>query len=492
MTNPKLTKLVGSSAALVYEVIVAHGAGAGCQVPHKTIAEATGLSVRTVRTCLSKLRDQGLLIWEQQLVEGCLQANVYRVVNQETTNSPAAAVAVPTASSAVPPRFPTCSIEVLSTSTNKEIDRSSLSGSPGSAALRAAPGSGTESKGKKREDESLDPVVLAPQPLTLWPKGSARKSALKPRAFSETFAEVGFLVAYFEAHILPRENAARQEKGWKTLDRMTASRREGWRQSALELVTEYNLAAIVEIIDWVFATRDGQLPASAVEKKRDLKLTRLRQIHRGWDALVEAMAAHAPVTAQVIHQVDVKRPPVTHTFDEAQVDDLVELFREFRSGVVAGMGRDTEVSDARARSWAETFRIMLARYSVDDIKAVIEALRECPEDVDQGRYSNAYDLNRPAEWEILRGLVDVHDSIKAGEAARPHVVPALGADPDDWHDDDDDDDWGVTRRRFRRTDPDRGPGGSPVFGVPSLGRRATDIGSPEWIARRRARYLEQR
>ena len=423
MTNPKLTKLVGSSAALVYEVIVAHGAGAGCQVPHKTIAEATGLSVRTVRTCLSKLRDQGLLIWEQQLVEGCLQANVYRVVNQETTNSPAAAVAVPTASSAVPSRFPTCSIEVLSTSTNKEIDRSSLSGSPGSAALRAAPGSGTESKGKKREDESLDPVVLAPQPLTLWPKGSARKSALKPRAFSETFAEVGFLVAYFEAHILPRENAARQEKGWKTLDRMTASRREGWRQSALELVTEYNLAAIVEIIDWVFATRDGQLPASAVEKERDLKLTRLRQIQRGWDALVEAMAAaRVPVTAQKMHQDDVKVLPVTHTVDQSQVDDLVELFREFRSGVVAGMERDTDISDARARSWAKTFMIMLAKYSFDEIKAVIEALRECPEDVDQGRYSNAYDLNRSDEWEILRGLVRLHELIKSEKSARPCVA----------------------------------------------------------------------
>ena len=194
-------------------------------------------------------------------------------------------------------------------------------------------------------------------------------------------------MAYFEAHILPRENAARQEKGWKTLDRMTASRREGWRQSALELVTEYNLAAIVEIIDWVFATRDGQLPASAVEKERDLKLTRLRQIQRGWDALVEAMAAaRVPVTAQKMHQDDVKVLPVTHTFDQSQVDDLVELFREFRSGVVAGMGRDTDISDARARSWAKTFMIMLAKYSFDDIKAVIEALRECPEDVDQGRY----------------------------------------------------------------------------------------------------------
>lgn len=148
MNNPKLTKLVGSSAALVYEVIIAHGAGAGCQVPHKTIAEATGLSVRTVRTCLSKLRDQGLLIWEQQLVEGCLQANVYQVVNRETTNTPAAAVAVPTASSAVPPRFPTSSIEVLSTSTSTyKTDTYSPSEGPGSAALRAAPGEWHRVKG---------------------------------------------------------------------------------------------------------------------------------------------------------------------------------------------------------------------------------------------------------------------------------------------------------------------------------------------------------
>ena len=492
MNNPKLTKLVGPSAALVYEVIIAHGAGAGCQVSHKTVAEATGLSVRTVRTCLSKLRDQGLLIWEQQLVEGCLQANVYRVLNQETINSPAAAVAVPTASSAVPPRFPSSSTEVLSTSTyKKEIDRSSLSASAGSAALRAAPGRWTEPKDEKREDdkESLDPVLLAPQPLTLWPKGSVRKSALKPRAFSETFAEVGFLVAYFEAHILPRENAARQEKGWKTLDRMTASRLEGWRLSALELVTEYNLADIVEIIDWVFVTRDGQLPASAVEKKRDLKLTRLRQIQRGWDALVEAMAARAPVTAQVIHQVDVKRLPATHTFDESQVDDLVELFREYRSGVFAGGGRDTHIPEARTRSWATTFRIMLAKYSFDEIKAVIEALRECPEDVDQGRYSNAYDLNRSDEWEILRGLVRLHELIKSEKSARPCVARATPmAASDDWLDDD----WGVTRRRFRRTDSASGPGGSPVGANSSPGRRATDFSSPETIARRRARYLDPR
>lgn len=485
MTDPKLIKMVGSSAALVYEVITANGAGAGCQVPHKTIAEATGLSVRTVRTCLSKLRDQGLLTWEQQLVEGCLQANVYRVVNQETTNSPAAAVAVPTASFAVPPWFPTSSVEVLSTNTyKKEIDRSSPSEGSGSAALRAAPGSGTKPEGEKREDdeESLGPVLLAPQPLTLWPKGSARKSALKPRGWSETFAEVGFLVAYFEAHILPRENAARQEKGWKTLDRMTATRREGWRLSALELVTEHNLAEIVEIIHWVFATRDGQLPASAVEKNRDLKLTRLRQIHRGWDALVEAMAAHVPVTAQVIHQVDVKRLPVTHTFDQSQVDDLVELFRDFRSRVVTGSGRDTDITDARTRSWSNTFTIMLAKYSFDDITAVIEALRECPEDVDQGRYLNAYDLNRPGEWEILLGLVDVHESSKAEESARPGVARAPVAASDDWLDDDDD--WGVTRRRFRRTDPGNDPGGDS-----SPGRRATDFSSPESVARRRARYL---
>jgi hypothetical protein len=71
--------------------------------------------------------------------------------------------------------------------------------------------------------------------------------------------------------------------------------------------------------------------------------------------------------------------------------------------------KDTDISEYRARNWAKTFRIMLAKYSFGDIKAVIEAVRECPDDVDQPRYRDAYDLNRPGEWEILQGLVKCHE-----------------------------------------------------------------------------------
>ena len=278
-------------------------------------------------------------------------------------------------------------------------------------------------------------------------------------------------------------NAEYAEKGWKTKESVVANRLSGWRETAFELVIDHPLEEVIAIIDWVFATRDGQLPASAVEKKRDLKLTRLRQIQRGWDALVEAIAAPVAATAPAIRKVDVNDRPVTHIASQSQVDDLVELFRDFRSRVVSGSGRDTDITDARALSWAKTFRIMLAQHSFDDIKAVIDAVRECPEDVDQRRYSNAYDLNRPGEWEILQGLVGVHESVKANKFARSSMGSAPKAeDSDDRLDDDDD--WGVTRRRFRRTDPDNDPGGDS-----SPGRPATDFSSPESIARRRARYL---
>jgi hypothetical protein len=126
---------------------------------------------------------------------------------------------------------------------------------------------------------------------------------------------------------------------------------------------------------------------------------------------------------------------------------------------------------------------MLAKHSFDDIKAVIEALRESPGDIDQRRYRDAYDLNRPGEWEILQGIVGVHESVKANKFAGSSMASAPKAE----HSDDrldDDDDWGATRRRNRRTDPDDDPGGDS-----SPGRRATDFCSPESIARRRARYL---
>jgi|SRR5580692_485518 hypothetical protein len=95
---------------------------------------------------------------------------------------------------------------------------------------------------------------------------------------------------------------------------------------------------------------------------------------------------------------------------------------------------------------------MLAKDSFDDIKAVIDAVRECPEKVDQARYRNAYDLNRPGEWEILQGLVAIHKLVKAKQAAHPQVVPAPKADDDDWLDEDDDD-WRPLCPTSSRNDP---------------------------------------
>jgi hypothetical protein len=56
-----------------------------------------------------------------------------------------------------------------------------------------------------------------------------------------------------------------------------------WRR--LRLVLNRPLAEIVETVDWVFITCDEYLPESAVNRKNDQKLTRLRQILNSYDAL---------------------------------------------------------------------------------------------------------------------------------------------------------------------------------------------------------------
>src|SRR5271163_1261085 len=152
--------MVGRSAAAVYRFLLNSGAGNGCQVPHKTIADHTGISLPTLRRCLPKLRDAGLVEWEQQVVEGGLQANHYRVVTPERVNTPAVKMTVPIISLIAPPRIPSSNKEVPSTSAStKEVSTSTPSSdSSGSAALRAAPGGGKEPEA----EEWLGPVLLAP------------------------------------------------------------------------------------------------------------------------------------------------------------------------------------------------------------------------------------------------------------------------------------------------------------------------------------------
>ncbi|MCV7351101.1 hypothetical protein [Mycobacterium parmense] len=266
------------------------------------------------------------------------------------------------------------------------------------------------------------------------------------------------MVTYFHGFVLPRHNAERAAKSWKAVDSVGPRRLGQWHRSAVELVLDHPLVDVVKIVDWIFVRCDGYLPESAVEKEKDRKLTRLRQILNSYDALREAMAGISPVPVKPMKR---REPP-----DEAVIDGLVAQFAEFR----AALG-DRRVSDARKASWAKTFRIMLRKHSHDEIKAVLEAVRECPEYVDQRRYKDAYDFNRrPEEWTRLQGHVLNHELMKASRAAKPQVVvPSAKADDDDWRDEDDD--W----RSWRSSGPR--PGG-----------QAIDFSSPENIELRRLRY----
>lgn len=464
--DPGVLAAVGMKAATVLAVLVANDMGEGAQLTHKEIVQGAGIPYRTTRRCLDKLRDAGLLTWEAQYRDDGQQANLYQIptgtLPAEGNPDPCPHVGGPLSKSGQPIGTPSISLD---THPKESLDVCDLPSGAGaqSAALRAASVAAVGPE-EFSAGQRLHAWPHAGEPLPFptrssGPGGSGRKWA----RLSETCRQADWLVTYFHGFALPRLNAEREAKDWKTVDSVDQKRLAKWHESAVKLVQDHPLAEVVEIVDWVFVSCQGYLPESAVEKSKDRKLTRLRQVLNSYDALLEAMTAGIPPAP--VKPMKRREPP-----DEAVIDELVAQFAEFR----AALG-DRRVPDGRRASWAKTFRIMLWKHSLDDIKAVLEALHECPEHVDQWRYKNAYDLNRnPEEWARLQGYVEIHRIIKARKAAQPQVVvPSAKADDDDWRDEDDD--W---RPRLSSS--------------PRPGGQASDFSSPENIKLRRLRYAARK
>ncbi len=281
-----------------------------------------------------------------------------------------------------------------------------------------------------------------------------------------------WLTTYFHSLALDRQNVENKAAGRKVQPSISEGRLEKFHQSAIELLLHHPLAEVVEVIDWVYIDCNGYLPQSLVDRNKDHKLTRLRQILNCYEGLREAMTTGIPRPSD-------QQPKKV---DPTEVDELMAAFTEFR----ASHG-DLDISEFRLNNWRKTFRIMLRKYPVQDIKAVIAAIRGMPDYIDQGRYRNAYALNRPGEWEDLREVVKTHELIKTTEAAQPQVVPSRKADADDWVDEDD-------ARRPGRPQSSRN---DPWETYPNRPRRAKDpqhrgqaitFSDPERIKLRRLRY----
>jgi hypothetical protein len=86
---------------------------------------------------------------------------------------------------------------------------------------------------------------------------------------------------------------------------------------------------------------------------------------------------------------------------ESKVTELVSLFTDFRTAC-----GDRAITDFRTWGWAKTFRIMLAKYSSEDLKAGIVALRACRHRVDVNRYFDAFHLKQ--EWHQVLGVIELH------------------------------------------------------------------------------------
>jgi hypothetical protein len=271
------------------------------------------------------------------------------------------------------------------------------------------------------------------------------------------------------------------KRGWKWSDKGLG---EKWHskaeESAVKLLRYNPLAEVIETIDFIFGPWGGYLPPSVTNRQggsllknkhgkelthENLKVTRLELLYQGYDSIREHML-NPDITAGPEHDMAAAKPkPSGGKPQQSHIDELVADFTEFRSHL-----GDRNSAEARLANWAKTFRIMLGKYPFEDIKAVIAAIRGCPEYVDQRRYHSAYDLNRPGEWERLQGYVQIYELIKAKKAAQPAVVPSPPkADEGGWFDEYGD--W--------RPNPRPGPR-----------RTSTDFCSPEAIEARRARYRE--
>jgi hypothetical protein len=268
----------------------------------------------------------------------------------------------------------------------------------------------------------------------------------------DMYRHAEWLVIYFEGPVLDRENSERRAKHWKTITSIGEKRRRAWLESALSLVMDHPLAEITETVDWIFEKCKGWLPASIQDEQlrnKDRKVTRLRLIFNYYADIRKAMATGngdilVPAPQQRRKGAGQQQPK------QSEVDELVAQFAEFRSSI-----GDRHISEFRIANWAKSFRILLVKHPFDDIKAVIETIRDGAEIIDQQRYHDAYDLNsRAGEWKFLMSMVPLRELIKAEKPAEPQVVGAPGAD-DHRRYEAGDDDWYPTRARYDEDDDDR-------------------------------------
>jgi hypothetical protein len=447
------------------------------------LAKMTGQSVRTVQYAIKELEAVPVIkVAERRDQNRGLISNSYMLLDQSEGGAPVA----PSAESAPPPGFPCIYISPTTSllpTTKKETGTQIHIPDTPQPSEQSEPLRG--SLGIPASRIGLDSCLTTPnRPGS--PEGA--RNGHKPATYAATRKpgtslwefcdQADQLVAHFEQPVVERQKADYAKRGWTWRGTNLDERREAWREAAIKLLERHSFTEVVETIDYVFGPWNGYLPSSVTArdgrslktdkngrdlKHDDLKVTRLQLIRQGYESIRDHMTDPDMAVEPEHHVAADPKPAGRKPVQQCQVDELMADFTEFR----ASLG-DRDVDEFRLNNWAKTFRIMLGKRSFEDIKAVIAAIRGCPEYVDQGRYRSAYALNRHGEWKRLQGYVQLYELIKAKKAAQPQVVP-----PPKAHDDQYDDEWRPTPRR-------------------TSGPRLTssDMSSWESIERRRARYRE--
>jgi hypothetical protein len=440
-----IVRQVGAQAFVVYAALAEQADHKGIvRVSRDDLAKTVGVGISTVKRCRKVLIEAGLIKVEQS--DG--QENAYRLIGNPVQNDPGQNDRA--VQNEPGPGFPVITNTCLSPSTSllkEEIEIVQIPETrptPHQSGALRAPLSASDCQ----TDSGLSPTHHDHAPRAAGAHNGRKPVSVdqisrKPgRSWQDFINDAETLVAHFERPVIERTKAEYARRGHTWRGKGLDKRRESWQQDAIQLLEHHPIAEVIETVDFVFGTWEGYLPTSVTGKLGkpltvdkwgrplthdvDLKVTRLRLIRMGYDSIRDHMA-HPEITAE--RKIPAAPKPKPKKVRQADVDDLLAQFTDFRAS--AG---DRHVDDHRKANWADTFRVMLRQYSADDIKAVIAAVRACPEYVDQGRYRNAYALNRPGEWENLQGTVELHRLKQKHEAANP--VRRRAYDPDAWRDGD--------------------------------------------------------
>jgi hypothetical protein len=405
---------VGPLAAAVFDVLAHYDVGDdGVEIAAGELASESGVSPKTAQRMTAKLREVGVLKWEEQFRDNRQVVNRYRPqydrigsghpdrpggqgdqANTSTSNQVELAV--------------TDSHVVLNSRESVVVPGEQTQKNP-KAGLRPAMADSPpqeDSHTRTQKPRAIPWVPMnspMPMPVKRQPSGGRR--------FIDVLDSAMWLVTYFEGPVLERANREAVAKGRKVLDVIPDSRKQKWIANACELVMDHPLHEVVAVIDWLFGTWCGQLPycvlAERLEyvKPSELKLTRIVQIQENYDSLVAEMRrGNQPDPSAEMARIQQTKinfgEPFSDPGDEAQVAELVQLFTEFQ--MACGPHKEV-IHHSRTWRWAKSFRIMLAYrgYGFDDLKMVVSTLRDCP-DMDRTRYNDAYDLDRGGEWEHVQ------------------------------------------------------------------------------------------